>query len=114
MSAFIVDRETIDLLTTAICREQFAQGLEADLIGRALWTTNLLAMIVRYPRDKDGHRPGPIGFVDADTETYTFRYSVAGEDELQVADAARSFNYQCMEREGYVGSVVANWIDKLI
>ena len=44
-----------------------------------LWKMNLEAAKERYPSDKDGDRPGPIGFKDGDVEAYIYgglRYTV--------------------------------------
>ncbi len=72
MSAWIVSRQHIDVMVDAAIRSGLVEASQADEVGRMLWKENLVSVAYRYPRDKDGKRPGPTDFRDADVDTYTF------------------------------------------
>lgn len=72
MSAFIVDKEDIDVLVSA-CIETGIGGALLALgreLGRALWLENLTSVKYRYPDDRDGEWPGPVGLTEADINAY--------------------------------------------
>jgi len=100
MSAFLVDKATIDRAVYLIMEAQdgsygrfvndrevqelfniptyVAEGLPTreDLLGYKLWSLNVLAVEGRYPDTKGGNgernRPGPIGLTDADIAMYRY------------------------------------------
>lgn len=93
MSAFIVDRELIDLLVTA--HLPYAEdGTVPDEVGRMLWRENLRSVAYRYPGDVDGMRPGPANFRDGDVESYVFRLRREGK----IGEALDSYQ-SCKHRE---------------
>lgn len=117
MSAYIVDKVTIDLLVSAGIEFAHDQGIHwngssnptlweprqvtrktADEIGRMLWAENLASVAHRYPGDMSGSRPGPVGFADADVETY--RWEPVRDVErgpLAVLSVLATYEYQSGE-----------------
>ncbi len=102
MSMFIVSREHIDHLVTAIIRAELV-SMTPDEIGRMLWVENLESAKYRYPNDKDGECPGPIDFRDGDAYSYT--YTERPElDPATLATSIRSYRYQACEHPGWTRS----------
>lgn len=104
MSAFIVDRADIDVLVTGLNAAGFIGSAVCDNIGRMLWRENLLSLAHRYPNDKDGQRPGPVDFRDADVDAYTFTPNAAGLVVDQLRQVAKCYAYQSCEHPGWDGS----------
>ena len=71
MSAWIVSKNHIDYMVTAIIRAELT-ARTPDETGRMLWRECLASVASRYPGDGDGERPGPLGFRDSDVDTYTW------------------------------------------
>lgn len=97
MSCFLLDREDIDRIVymflppglgqrdTHRIGKQILTGFEYNetwhepgtdedrtALGRLLWRLNLVSCQVRYPNDKSGDRPGPIGLTDEEVLNYTW------------------------------------------
>lgn len=114
MSAYIVDRETVDTIVTAVVVMSTARGDEhaamaerhASDLGRRIWGANLAAVARRYPNDKDGERPGPVDFRDADAAGYEWTRTTAAIDPVSVRDAIATLDYQCSELEEWEASPV--------
>jgi hypothetical protein len=111
MSAWIVSRQHIDVMVDAAIRRGLVEPSQADEVGRMLWKENLASVAHRYPRDKDGERPGPTDFRDADVETYTFTplpKEIVDVWDLNPDGALRvtvdCYDYQSCEHPGWRGS----------
>lgn len=109
MSAWIVSKTHIDALVHAGIDAEMVRPDEADEFGRMLWRENLASVAHRYPYDKDGERPGPISFRDADVDTYTFEYLDGGPGASRKAPgvvymAAACYDYQTCKHPEYDGS----------
>lgn len=113
MSAWIVNRDHLDLLLTAALEWDLITGEHADATGRLLWKENLASVAHRYPADRDGHRPGPNGLRDRDVDTYQFRPYPGRVDPEVVAMAAASLIYQSCERPGWAVSDARHWVTRL-
>jgi len=109
MSAWIVSREHIDVLVTALEPESQGKG---DEIGRMLWRECLTSVAYRYPRDRDGERPGPVDFRDADVTTYTWTKRVV--PGCWVYKAAACYSYQSCEHPGWESSQAKHLTDHLL
>jgi len=102
MSAWIVSKGHIDHIVTAIVRAELSDK-SPDETGRMLWRECLASVACRYPGDRDGGRPGPISFRDADVEAYTW----AETAELTPGGLAKTlgcYQYQSCEHPGWDGS----------
>jgi hypothetical protein len=113
MSAWIVDRDHLDRLLTAAVQWDVITADQADETGRMLWKENLASVAYRYPRDRDGGRPGPDGFRDRDADTYRHRAYPGRIDPEVVQSAAASLRYQSCEHPGWHGSTAAQWVNHL-
>lgn len=96
MSAWIVSREHIDILVTALDPSTQAEG---DRLGRMLWAECLKSVAYRYPHDTDGGRPGPTDFHDADVQTYI--WTPREVPAAWIRAAASCYDYQSCEHPGY-------------
>jgi len=112
MSMFIVSREHIDYMVTAIIRAELV-AMTPDEIGRMLWNENLESAKYRYPNDGDGERPGPINFRDSDVESYTWT-ETAELDPAALSTTLRCYDYQSCEHPGWDGSEAKAITDKLL
>ena len=107
MSAFIVDKDTIDVIVCA-ARDQADQrsspGMmpeELDALGCMLWRENLASVEYRYPDDTDGNRPGPCDFRDADVDEYHFPLMARNPAHIQVIKTIHCYEYQSCEHPGW-------------
>lgn len=112
MSAWIVSRKHIDLLTAALIEHGIAPNFP-DLVGQMLWQENLRSVAYRYPNDRDGERPGPVGFRDSMVESYTYRGPQDVSDSALVLKQAHCFDYQSCEHPEYADSEACTWVRKL-
>lgn len=101
MSAYLVDREHIDTIVTAACAWEVILPSEADILGQVLWTANLLSVATRYPGDRSGDRPGPIGLTDDEIQSYTFTPVPGLIDPDVVACAVSCLGYQACEHSSW-------------
>lgn len=141
MSAFIVDRDTIDLLITAGLEFAHGSGIRwnasasnnsvdyrprtldynvngsdligADAAGCMLWAENLASVAYRYPNDVSGERPGPNGFEDVWTVLYTFNRIPGNVRALTVLSELSSYEYQSCEHPGWESSEAKRYCDAL-
>lgn len=113
MSAWIVDRNHLDLLLTAAIDWDVITADQADAIGRMLWKENLTSVAYCYPHDRDGDRPGPDGFRDRDVDTYQHRPYPGRIDPEVVATAAHSLRYQSCGHPGWLDSTAMQWLNRL-
>lgn len=91
MSAFIVEKGVIDVLTQALVNEELVAESEATEIGRLLWHENYLSIDARY---------GDPGDVDP-AEEYTFEGTAAPLEEAIVAKCCHTWQYQTCEYDGW-------------
>jgi hypothetical protein len=111
MSAWIVSKQHIDYMVTAIIAAELTDK-SPDEIGRTLWRECLASVAYRYPNDGDGERPGPIDFRDSDVETYTWTEApVLSAGAL--AKTVGCYNYQSCEHPDYELSEAYAWVTKL-
>ena len=96
MSAYIVDRETMDRVVTAIATHDNPPRHpdEITALGRELYALNLRAVLARYPNDTKETAPGPCDISDIH-DNFTPRRSNA--TRVQLFKAMRCFLYQCSE-----------------
>ena len=113
MSAWIVNRDHLDLLLTAALAWELTGPEQADETGRMLWKENLASVAYRYPADRDGQRPGPHDFRDRDVDIYRFRPYPGRVDPEVVATAAASLAYQSCEHPGWEASPACRWVTRL-
>ena len=113
MSAWIVSHDHLDLLLTAAVAWEITPPGEADETGRMLWKENLASGAYRYPRDRDGDRPGPIDFRDRHVDTYRFQPYPGPVDPEVVATAAASLACQSREHPGWTYSTACRWTTRL-
>ncbi len=102
MSAWIVSKEHIDYIVTALIRAELTSKTP-DETGRMLWRECLASVAWRYPADAPGDRPGPVDFRDSDVDTYTW----AETPELTPGGLAKTlgcYQYQSCEHPGWEGS----------
>lgn len=132
MSAYIVDRETIQFLVGASMSRQVigrhSSGLSwwhdsgrrelkitdkeyATKVGQMLWDENAKSVMHRYPNDTLDSAPGPIG------ETYQFRYRytqfVTGFEPIQVLSTIMCYEYQSCEHPDWEKSEACAFIRSL-
>ncbi|MEU1811053.1 hypothetical protein [Micromonospora aurantiaca (nom. illeg.)] len=113
MSAWIVNRDHLDLLLTAALEWDLVTSEHVDATGRLLWKENLASVAHRYPADRDGSRPGPDGFRDRDVDTYHFRPYPGRVDPEVVAMAGASLIYHSCEHPGWAVSDACRWVTQL-
>lgn len=109
----MVSREDIDVIVTALERVGLTDYLGGpDSAGRILWVENLRSLMYRYPADKDGDRPGPIGFKDA--EAYEYTHTPVYNDPLAARAIVKSYQYQSCEHPGWQDSLAKEVTDLLM
>jgi hypothetical protein len=113
MSAWIVNRDHLDLLLTAALAWNLITGEQADATGRLLWKANLASVAYRYPADRDGRRPSPDGLRDRDVNTYRLRPYPGRVDPEVVVAAANSLVYQSCDYPGWAASDACHWVTRL-
>ena len=121
MSAWVVNKATIDLLVSAglaFPRLRISNGnlswvhgehhgqltLEsADVIGGKLWAENYASVNDRYPdaEDEPEGLPGPAGFEGVDTLTYTFEQIPGTLDPVVVLKVLSCYESQSCEHAGW-------------
>lgn len=105
MSAFIVDREDIDVLVTALNAAGIVAGTSVDFTGRMLWAENLASIHYRYPDTLEGGEyPAHIDFRASGVDTYTWTPNAAGLNAAEVREVAKSYEYQSCEHPGWSSS----------
>lgn len=109
MSAWIVSKEHIDVLVTALHPETQEQSNE---LGRVLWRECFRSVAYRYPDDADGERPGPISFRDSDVDTYVWSSEVV--PHAWISNAAACYDYQSCEHPEYGASVARYLVSRLM
>jgi hypothetical protein len=112
MSMFIVSREHIDHIVTAIIRAELMADTP-DNIGRMLWNENLESAKYRYPNDGDGERPGPVDFRDSDVDTYTWTERPE-LDRAVLRNTVASYDYQACEHPEWKTSQACAVVSKLL
>lgn len=119
MSAYIVNRSTVNLLAHALTTRGIAAGLTADQVGRELWKTNVDSIHHRYPdtAENDSNYPGPEGF----RKSHASRYRAAAPLDHDLAagpyrlvSEAETFDYQACEHPGWENSRARSWIAGLL
>jgi hypothetical protein len=113
MSAWIVGSDHLDLLLTAAMAWHLLDPDRADETGRMLWRENLNSLAHRYPGDRDGQRPGPIGLRDRHVDTYRLRPYPGRVDPQVVEPAAASLAYQSCEHPGWTASEACAFTTRL-
>jgi hypothetical protein len=113
LSAWIVNRDHLDLLLTAAVGWKLTKPEQSDETGRMLWRENLASVAYRYPGDHDGERPGPDDFRDRNVHTYRFRPYPGRVDPEVVATAATSLAYQSCEHPGWQASAACQWVTRM-
>jgi hypothetical protein len=114
MSAWIVDRAHIDVLVQGLAESETVTDVDPDELGRRLWAENLASVAYCYPSDRDGDRPGPYDFRDADVEEYTYRRPTAKIDRVGLLVALDCYRYQSCEHPGWKTSQAARWVETLL
>lgn len=124
MSAWVVDREHIDVLirfglsrsaaqsTLSWCVNPDAENWQdreyrkldfetVDEVGRMLWLENVRSVAYRYPDTSSGDRPGPNDFTDTEAWEYVYRdpgYLMTPQETLK---AVGCLHYQSCECDDY-------------
>jgi hypothetical protein len=97
VSAWIVSRAHIDVLVQALAEGEHVTDVDPDEIGRELWRENLASVADRYPNDRDGDRPGPADFRDADVDAYEYRRPRNKPNLQGLLHAVACYEYQSCE-----------------
>jgi hypothetical protein len=111
MSCNVVSDRHIDHVVTAIIQAEL-MAATPDEIGRALWRENLASVAYHYPDDKDGERPGPIDFRDADVDTYTWQ-ETAPLTAAELNATLAGYEYQSCEHPEWDDSPLRAVVAKL-
>ena len=104
MSAFIVSKETMDRVVSAIDKHRgqdfggihLVDSASCDRLGRKLYAMNLDAVIQRYPGDTKDTAPGPIDIADIHG-AYKWKMSLPAHHAAVGYKAISSLLYQCSE-----------------
>jgi hypothetical protein len=100
MSAYVVDKETIDTLISAALRAKLFGREEATEKGQMLWRENVTSVSYRYnlpTRDAT-----ELAQYEGDVEAYEFaHYDVTGP---KIVDAIDCLDYQSCEHDGWEAS----------
>lgn len=113
MSAWIVNRDHLDLLVTAALTWEAAVPEQADDIGQMLWSENLASIAYHYPGEQDGDGPGSLQSRTDHAATYHYRPYPGRVDPDVVEAAARSLTYQSCEHPGWSTSAARRWITRM-
>jgi hypothetical protein len=114
VSAWIVDKVTIDALVTGIVQGEVIAPEDygnEDELGRTLWRECLTSVAYRYPNDEDGERPGPIDFRDSDVDEYEFERVTV--DPVVLLKQVGCYQYQSCEHPGWEASRAFAWTTAL-
>lgn len=95
MSAFIVERAHIDLLVTALVKNNVVREVDADKVGAALWLENHRSVNARY-REK---RRAP-----------KYAHSEYEVNPIEVLKQVACYEYQASEHEGWHVSAAHAWL----
>jgi hypothetical protein len=96
VSAFVVDRSTIDHLVSALIASAIVKEAEADQVGRILWAENHKSVNARYS-DK--------------TRAPKYAHSEHPTDSAAaILKAADCFEYQACEHPGWRLSAARAWL----
>lgn len=128
MSAWIVDKTTIDLLITAgLARHAMAGVMRwrvpphdqrqpatsdgtrpgelnrttADAVGSMLWAENYASVLHLYPEDEADGLPGPAAFAGEETLTYEWEAVPGTLDPVVVLASIACYEYQSCEHDGW-------------
>jgi hypothetical protein len=96
MSAFIVERSTIDHLVSALIMASIVNASEADTVGRILWAENHKSVNARY-----------------NEKTRAPKYAHSEHPTTSAAAIVKSadcFEYQACEHEGWRLSTARAWL----
>jgi hypothetical protein len=113
MSAFIVSKRDIDYMVTAAVAAEIISPEYADQTGRMFWRENLKSLAYRYPDDRDGNRPGPIGFRDRMVETYTWTEMAVVPTGETLDEILGSYDYQTCEHPDYPQSEAYRLVQRM-
>lgn len=100
MSAFIIGKQTMDQVVTAILSVGYfgGQSIEGDVkatsLGRRLFAMNIDAVLRRYPNDTLDSAPGPVDKLDVG-ESYVYEAEIGGP--TAGLKAMHCLSYQCSE-----------------
>jgi len=123
MSAYIVDRNEIDYLVfvahawrggrlSIYTKGEGWRDVTKRELGQLLWDENIKSVEHRYPSDAIDQLPGTIGdapyIYDASPSVWLTI------DPLQVIKAAKCYQYQACEHDGWHDSTAKHFIDGLI
>lgn len=103
MSAWMVSRSHIDLLTHALCVTETVSGKTPDEVGKELWRENRRSINYRY--DERG-RTSSYQFA-APTSTYR-------DDRAAWVAALHCYRYQACEHPTWKNSQAARWTATLL
>jgi hypothetical protein len=100
LSAFVVSKQDIDILVTAIAGLPGGAIVNPDELGRLLWRENVASVDYRYNLAK--RRPLELAGYNLAVETYTHQPLAAWP--AAVARIAACYDYQSCEHDGYQAS----------
>ncbi len=91
----------------------------APAVAVILARANVLSVAYRYPNDKPGDRPGPIGFKDdtdyllACSQRARYLRAAEGVSPLEVLKAASCYDYQACETPEYSDSFARRIVERI-
>ena len=109
MSAYVVDKETIDTLIAGALRARLFGIDEATEKGQMLWRENVTSVSFRYnlpTRDAT-----ELAQYERDVEAYT--YAACDPDGAAIIDAIDCLDYQSCEHDGWHASAAHGLLQAL-
>jgi len=89
--------------------------IDTDQVGTLLWLECQRSVAARYPNDKDGDWPGPIGLRLSDILCYSYDERPRSQrlTAIQALKALDYYEYQSCEHNGWEGSPARAFCDSL-
>jgi hypothetical protein len=107
MSAFVVDKEDIDVLVTAYLGLHEATARTANKLGQTLWTENVNSVAYRYNMP-ERHGVEYLGYRRAVRD---YAYAPVEADSAKIASTASCFDYQSCEHDAWETSEAKRIVD---
>ena len=103
MSAWIVSKQHIDYLVTAMAQYGTLDS-NAHYVGQKLWQENVNSVAHRYPDDTPAERPGPVCKHGVRPSTYKHTPYKKAIDPITLLKQIGCYEYQSCEHDGWQAS----------
>jgi hypothetical protein len=110
MSAYVVDKETIDQLVSAAIDARFTTLDDATSYGQTLWRENVISVAYRYSLAQCN--AAELAEYEGDVEAYEYTPQAA-PDTRGIIDAIDNLDYQSCEHDGWQASDAYAQLGKL-